>query len=130
MTGVEEALSAALVGRGAEWRANLLPHVDDLRAAWASHVSGTEGPGGLWEQIRTDAPRLLGGLRRLGREHELLAAEAAAVHDDLTAAGDDEAKLATVRERANALLNQLARHRQRGADLIYEAYEHDIGGHG
>jgi hypothetical protein len=33
-----------------------------------------------------------------------------------------------VRERATALLVAVARHRQRGADLIYEAYAADLGG--
>ena len=79
MTEVEEAGSAALAGRPREWRAKLSPRIDDLREAWASHVSGTEGSGGLWEQIRTDAPRLDGELHRLGREHEAFAAEVQAL---------------------------------------------------
>lgn len=128
MTAVDEATSAALVGRPGEWRATLLPQVDDLREAWASHVSGTEGPGGLWEQIRTDAPRLDGELRRLHREHESMAADIAELRHDLADAGDDESRLTSVRERATALLVRLARHRQRGADLIYEAYQRDVGG--
>lgn len=130
MTEVEEATSAALSGRPGEWQAELVPRVDALQGAWASHVSGTEAPGGLWEQIRTDAPRLSGELRRLGREHEALAAEIVALRKNLAAAGDDEARLVDVREQATALLSRLARHRQRGADLIYEAYERDVGGNG
>ncbi len=130
MTQVEEAASAALGGRPGDWRAALSLRVDDLRTAWASHVSGTEGPGGLWEQIRTDAPRLEGALRRLGREHAALTSEVEALHHMLAAAGDNESLLANARERATALLAQLVRHRQRGADLIYEAYEHDVGGNG
>jgi hypothetical protein len=128
MTEVDEATSAALAGRPGEWRAKLLPHIEDLQEAWASHVSGTEGPGGLWEQIRTDAPRLDGELHRLGREHVALATEVEALRQDLTAADDDESRLASLRERATGLLARLARHRQRGADLIYEAYKHDVGG--
>src|SRR5689334_13499747 len=130
MTEVEEATSAALAGREREWRAGLLPHVEDLHQAWNLHVSGTEGPGGLWEQIRTDAPRLEGELRRLGREHAALTTEVELLRQDLLNAGEDEPRLAGVRERTNALLVQLARHRQRGADLIYDAYQHDVGGRG
>jgi hypothetical protein len=33
-----------------------------------------------------------------------------------------------VRERGTRLLGHLVRHRQRGADLIFEAYQTDIGG--
>ena len=130
MTEVEEAASAALAGRPRDWCVKLSPHIDDLREAWASHVSGTEGSGGLWEQIRTDAPRLNGALHRLGREHEHLTSEVEALRQDLADAGDDEAHLANARERVTALLVQLTRHRQRGADLIYEAYERDVGGNG
>jgi hypothetical protein len=128
MTSVDEAVSAALGGRAAEWRSKVLPSVEDLREAWAAHVSGTEGPGGLWEEVRTDAPRLDGELKRLGREHEGLTEEIEALRKDLTDALDDESRLTNVRERATALLVRLARHRQRGADLIYEAYQHDVGG--
>jgi hypothetical protein len=128
MTAFEVATAAALVGRPQEWRTELLGHVDDLRKAWQSHVSGTEGPGGLWEQIRTDAPRLDGGIRRLRREHELMTAEVDGLRQALVDADEDEARLAGVRERATTLLQKLARHRQRGADLIFEAYQRDIGG--
>jgi hypothetical protein len=130
MAEVQEAASAALAGRPAEWGATLLPHVEELNEAWASHVSGTEGPGGLWDEIRSDAPRLDNELKRLGREHESLSAASQELTGELVAAGDDESKLARVREQANALVAQFTRHRQRGADLIYEAYEHDLGGHG
>jgi hypothetical protein len=33
-----------------------------------------------------------------------------------------------VRDRGTALLGRLLRHRQRGSDLIYQAYTVDIGG--
>src|SRR3954453_14263252 len=113
MTAVEEAASSALAGRATEGRQRLLTQVDDLRAAWASHVTGTEGPGGLWEQIRTDAPRLDGHLRRLRREHVTLATDIGVLQQDLVAAGDDDAlHLTDVRERVVVLLVKLARHRQ------------------
>lgn len=130
MTDVEIAASAALAGRPREWRSTLVPMVDELRDAWESHVSGTEGPGGLWEQIRTDAPRLTGELQRLGREHKALAAEIEALRRNLADAGEDETRLLNAREQTTALLVRLAKHRQRGADLIYEAYERDVGGNG
>ena len=36
--------------------------------------------------------------------------------------------VADLRERGTDLLARLSRHRQRGADLIFEAYDTDIGG--
>ena len=38
--------------------------------------------------------------------------------------------VAARREAATELVGRIVRHRQRGADLIYEAYEVDIGGQG
>jgi hypothetical protein len=128
MTRVEEATSAALLGRPDEWGSRLAPAIAELQDAWTLHVSGTEGSGGLWEQIRDDAPRLDGKLRRLRREHEQLAAEIATLRWTVDAAGGDGPQLTHARERVTAVLAQLVRHRQRGADLIYEAYQHDIGG--
>jgi hypothetical protein len=130
MTAIEIATSSALTGRPGAWRAQLLPCIDGLREAWASHVDGTEGPDGLWEQLRADAPRLDGHLRLLRREHVAVAAELETLHQHLTDADENEAQLAAVREQVVAMLNRLARHRQRGADLIYEAYQHDVGGMG
>jgi hypothetical protein len=128
MTLVEVAAAGALAGRPEQWRVQMLTALDDLVAAWAAHVSGTEGPGGLWEQLRTDAPRLDGNLRRLRREHETLGTEIDGLRRELNAAGDDTSSLMSIRERVITLLMQLARHRQRGADLIYEAYQRDVGG--
>jgi hypothetical protein len=130
MTELEVASSSALPGRADEWRAQVLPLVDVLHEAWASHVHGTEGAGGLWEQIRTDAPWLDAHLRLLRREHAALTAEVENLRQDLTDADGSKAGLAEVRDRVVALLARLVRHRQRGADLIFEAYKQDIGGMG
>jgi hypothetical protein len=128
MAQVEEASAAALAGRESEWRANLIPCLESLRVAWASHVSGTEGPDGLWEQIRNEAPRLDGKLRVLGSAHVALTGEIDNIVQMLANANANS--LGSVRERVTALLVQLTRHRQQGADLIYEAYERDVGGNG
>lgn len=42
--------------------------------------------------------------------------------------GATEAWVDAVRTEATALLGILARHRQRGADLVYEAFAVDLGG--
>ena len=56
-----------------------------------------------------------------------LAAEIAGlVADSEAPVGEDD--IDDLRERATELLGHIVRHRQRGADLIYEAYETDIGG--
>ena len=130
MADVRQASSASVDGRAAQWSATLQPFVLELQESWRSHIDGTQGPGGLWEEIRADAPRLDNELHRLAHEHDALTAAVAELSRELSDADDDEEKLIRVREQANALLAQFTRHQQRGADLIYEAYEHDLGGHG
>ena len=64
-----------------------------------------------------------------------------AEHDDATVSIDALAKLVAdappdmdpawvdlIRDEATELLARLVRHRQRGADLVFEAYQRDIGG--
>jgi hypothetical protein len=90
------------------------------------HVELTEGPGGLHREVLTAVPRLAGAVRRLVDEHveftrlvdDLLSRVSGHVH------GDD---VPDVRAMGVALLGRLVRHRQAGADLVYEAYEADTG---
>jgi hypothetical protein len=73
------------------------------------------------------SPRLSGAVARLVSEHGLIKSHV----DDLLArlqtpegAGDVDA----VRDLGTALISVLLRHRQRGSDLVFEAYEVDVGG--
>jgi hypothetical protein len=123
---LEGALSAPLVGREVEWSLDVATALTRLRESLASHVALTEGDGGLFEQVRTDAPRLEAALRRLHGEHLDLTDKLAAAGEHLTS--PDEAGLARARSQLTQVLALLSRHRQRGADLLYQAYQVDIGG--
>jgi hypothetical protein len=94
--------------------------VDRLASEFALHVEVTEGPGGLHQAILAGDLRLANQVATLAGEHGPIAAEIAAL-----AAAPDAADAA---ERGTALVERLEKHRQRGADLIYEAYQTDIGG--
>ena len=69
---------------------------------------------------------------RLRREHsEILAVIVRAEKRLATAPAEECDYLAWVdetRQELTTLLSALARHRQRGADLVYEAYDVDLGG--
>ena len=123
---LEAALAAPLTGRLDGWVKQVMPAVQRIREAFAAHVSVTEGRGGLFDQIRTDAPRLVTALARLHREHGEITAGLAAAEEQLEARG--EAGIARVRQQLTAALTALSLHRQRGADLLYEAYQVDLGG--
>ena len=128
LLGVEAVVSSALTGRTAQWAAEIAPPMLRLRDSVDRHVAVTEGAGGLFEQIQTDSPRLSGAVQRLHVEHEQFQAEIAGVLAKLSASPADPVEMAALREQINTLIGRIVRHRQRGADLINDAYEVDIGG--
>ena len=87
----------------------------------------TEGPeDGLYAELLDHAPRLARQVQVLIREHAAIAATMSALQRR-----DRHCRTYGWRSSARGpveLLRELSRHRQRGADLVYEAYETDIGG--
>lgn len=125
MVEVERAVtSAGAADHADEWFVQLREVLPTLRNAFDEHVEITEDPGGLFEEILGESPRLANEVKRLVREHaEMDAALRKTV--DLAEAEDD---VAATREQALVLLAQIVQHRLEGADLIYSAYAVDIGG--
>jgi hypothetical protein len=124
---MEAALAAPATGRAVVWgeavHASLVMIADDFGA----HVDVTEGPGGLHQAILAGDLRLANAVAHLTGEHALIAGEIAGlVADSQPPVGDEDVD--DLRERATRLFGHLVRHRQRGADLVYEAYQTDIGG--
>jgi hypothetical protein len=107
------------------WHERVSNRLAALRVAVTEHVVVTEGPDGLYGELLDYAPRLCRSVDILVREHAALVAAVDALDSRL-----DEPAVAVeqVRGWASDLLRELSRHRQRGADLVYEAYQTDIGG--
>jgi hypothetical protein len=118
---VERALSAPVGEPG--WRSGVLARLAALRDAFMDHVAVTEGIDGLYAELLGHAPRLARGVDTLVQEHSRLRHAMDAVWVRAPGARPQELRLWT-----GDLLRDLYRHRQRGADLIYEAYQTDIGG--
>lgn len=115
---VEPAPADALRGR-------LSAGLRALRRSFDDHVVATEGPDGLYAELLDHAPRLAPGVGVLVREH---AGVVAAIDALVGRLDEPDADVAELRHRSGRLLHRLCRHRQRGADLVYEAYDTDIGG--
>jgi hypothetical protein len=128
LQGVEEVLSSALTGRTAAWAGDMTPVMLRLRDSVDRHITVTEGSGGLFEQIVTDAPRLAGAVARLHVEHAQFQAEIDEALGKLAETPADPVAMGALREQVTSLIGRIIRHRQRGADLINDAYEVDIGG--
>ena len=82
------------------------------------------------ERVLSEHPRLQRKIDQMKVDHERLEKEVDALRLAVSLVDDGEVadEAPAVRNRAIELLGQLTRHRQRGADLIYEAYHVDIGG--
>lgn len=119
--GFEQAIATPTADPA--WRHRVAERLTALRVAFTGHERVTEGPNGLYAELLDTAPRLVRAVDTLTREHAALHAAldlmVQRVHD-----GDPE----RLRRWASDLLRELSRHRQRGADLVYEAYSTDIGG--
>jgi hypothetical protein len=127
MGALELALAAPAPGRVAAWAERVRAALAELSADLRLHVDVTEGVEGLHPAVLATTPRLSNAVMRLSRDHVLLQGSI----DDLLArvsGAVSEAHVDGVRDDGIALLGQLIRHRQRGADLVFEAYEADIGG--
>ena len=127
MRAVEQALSAPAPGREQRWAERVQVSLAELAADFGEHVNLTEGPDGLYRELLKNAPRLSGAVARLTRAHAVISAEVDNLLAVVKEPGADE-YVDRVRELGTALLARLLRHRQKGSDLIYEAYEAEIGG--
>ncbi|MGZ4461174.1 MAG: hypothetical protein ACXVW9_18815 [Nocardioidaceae bacterium] len=127
MSALEHALAAPAPRDQARWAERVEVALVELTADFREHVDVTEGPEGLYAEVLATAPRLSGVTARLAGEHTKIRA----LIDDLMArvgALEAHEDVEQVRELGTALIVMLVRHRQRGADLVYDAYEFDIGG--
>ena len=125
---LEHALS--LPARDAAWPTRVRAGLDELAGALVRHTEVTEAPDGLFDQVMAGSPTLAAPVDRLRREHvtlqsgievgrRLVAAAAAN-------AGDTDA-VEHARDEIVDLIRRFLRHRQRGADLLYDAYAVDVG---
>ena len=127
LLGDVHALARVLAGPAVEprWRERVIVRLDPVQRGFADHVRLTEGPAGYYAELLGQAPRLDRGVRLLTLEHAAIAAALGALQRAVELPGVPAGE---VRTRVADLLRALDRHRQRGADLLWEAYQTDLGG--
>jgi hypothetical protein len=129
LVDVERAISSPAAGRLETWTGDVMKRLTILLHTIEEHIQVTERPEGLYDEILHLAPRLSSQVDRLRWEHPTLRDGTAELIERLhsTAIGGgwplDEA-----RDDAQRLLGKIVKHRQQGADLVWEAYNLDIGG--
>lgn len=118
---LEDALASPSMASA--WRHDVGEALTEVREAFADHIREVEGPHGLLVDIREDAPRLSITVEELVKDHVAIAHTIYDLVDSLTSAPPED-----IRTRALEVMRELVIHRQRGSDLVWEAYATDIGG--
>jgi hypothetical protein len=130
LVALEEAISSPAAGRIPDWTRQVTKEMTAVRDAWDQHIDGTEKPEGLYEEIVGISPRLAGTVGRLRDEHpditDAVAQTLARVEQ--VEIGGLAWPLDDARDDLQRLIGRVIRHRQKGADLVWEAYNVDIGG--
>jgi hypothetical protein len=131
IAGLEEALAAPEdpdgLGGQDGLAPRLVPALERLQEVFAVHIEVTEAPGGLYQEILDNAPRLANRVTRFRREHTEITEGIRRGLAECAGATDPDA-LQALRDHTVRLFADLVRHRKRGLDLVYEAYHVDIGG--
>ena len=131
MSSLEVALAAPAPRRVDEWRFGVREALTALHDVWTRHIVETEAPGAFLDELVAEAPRLSTPAARLRREHnEVLGVITRAEKwlDQVLLDDDHDQWVDGLRADLTTMLCSLAHHRQRGADLIFAAYDVDIGG--
>lgn len=119
------ALEVAAAGAAGDpaWVDAMRSALADMGEAFDAHVVEVEAADGLLAELIDDCPRLSPKVERLRNEHPALGEQIARCQARL-----DEADPQELRNEVLDLLFALVRHRHAGADLVYDAYNVDIGG--
>jgi hypothetical protein len=132
MGNLERSIAAPAPGRVDAWVIGVRDAVEALRDVVDRHIFATEAPGGFLDELVEEEPRLANQAQRLREEHgemvDAISAALARLRARPSFATEEWAE--TMRDRLTVLMALLARHRQRGADLVYEAFDVDLGGGG
>jgi hypothetical protein len=127
LSALEDALASPATADRARWAQRVNVALVELSADLREHIDLTEGPNGLYRDLLKTSPRLSGAVASLTREHVLICRQVDSLLARATAPDVIE-DADRIRDLCTALLGRLVRHRQRGSDLVFEAYQFDIGG--
>ena len=125
--GLERAAARPAVAREDEWVEGVLGALAELEHEIADHIDITERPDGLYDEIVEAAPRLSRSVQVLREEHPDMQTAAAALRSMLEDRRDT-VSVDDARDEIAHVLGRLVKHRQHGADLLWEAYNLDTGG--
>lgn len=126
---LERAAARPAVAREDEWVRGVIEALREVEREIADHVEITERQDGLYDEIVDAAPRLSHNVQLLRAEHPEMVEATLALRTRLeTEPAENAEQVAEARDGIQHVLGRLVKHRQRGADLLWEAYSLDTGG--
>jgi hypothetical protein len=128
MSSVRSALDASITHGPEAWLADLALGLDSLRSALSHHIEIHEGADSFHGEILRSQPHLAARVTWLQRDHVTLSATLEAFRRRVGEAGVAAADHTGIRRKGDELLHGFVRHRRRGADLVWDAFEFDLGG--
>jgi hypothetical protein len=123
------ALEAASPGREQGWLQRVSDALAVLREDFTEHVEMNEASDGIHAEMLHVQPRLASRVRRLAEDHVVISdrIDAAMALVSREESVDTRTQVAEVRDACTQVVALITRHRQRSSDLVYEAYNTDIG---
>jgi hypothetical protein len=129
LSQVGEALAGAAPGREPAWAQRVAAALRAVRQVLAQHQQAAEAADGLLTALAQAMPAAHYQLGKLRADHRALLDEATALLVSAEALSRGEAgSVDAIRRRGTALLVGLRHHQWQEVDLIYEAFDRDLGG--
>jgi hypothetical protein len=125
MHALEEATGRAALAQSDVWTQAVRTALDRLESAFAEQRASYEDPMGLMAEIASDDPRLRTWVRQLLHRWTELEATAQSLRQTLDSS-PDAYSIHEVRERVRWLMGSVRHHREREADLVFDALEVDL----
>jgi hypothetical protein len=110
------------------WWVEIARQLDDLADAVRQEPGDLVDVEGFTEQIRDDAPHLMGRWMRLSTERDGLYDAVTHVRLQVGRDAGDPAAVASAKHSIRALLIRARRFQERTTEVLLDAYERDLGG--
>ncbi len=128
MADLEAAMATPAGPDPAGWLQGVRDRVEKLRTALDRHVGVHEGPDSFHADVVRHQPHLAARVQWLQRDHTRLSDALGSVERELDSATPADESMDQVRALGTDVLHLFVRHRQRGADVVWEAFNYDVGG--
>jgi hypothetical protein len=127
----EQALASAAPGREPDWARRVATDLGVVQQELARHRRSAEAADGLLAELAQAMPTAQYQLGKLREAHGAMLDEAAALLTSVAQLSEDATgSVDAIRRRSAALLLGLHHHQWQEVDLVYEAFDRDLGGRG